>query len=37
MIKIDTLPNEFFEKLQLAEDAFGVETDLDANGNYQAS
>ncbi len=42
MIKIDTLPKDFFEKaaehqLQITADAIAVETDLDSIGNYASS
>lgn len=42
MIKIDTLPKDFFQKaaehqLQITEDAIAVETDLDSVGKYASS
>lgn len=42
MIKIDTLPQDFFQKaaehqLQITEDAIAVETDLDSVGKYASS
>lgn len=42
MIKIDTLPQDFFQKaaehqLQISEEAIAVETDLDSIGHYASS